>query len=107
MFYFFPNLGSDDKVNGLNKPFRILELQENSPFAPTNIRGYRTTKELRKKDQEWKKYYKQDPQSAQKICDKRFILTAHNWIVTPSDPEFNEVSYKLLKHTVMGNYQKT
>ena len=101
MYYFVPKIAIDDNSN-LFKPFRIIELREDFPFKPKGIPGYSTIKELRKNDKNWKKYHKQDSKSAVKICDNKFIITAHDFVLTPRDEEFNEVSYKLLKHTVIG-----
>lgn len=100
-YYFVPKIGSDNKTHKLLKPFRIVRLPDSFPFKPS--RGYGTIRELRRNDTEWKKYYEADPKSAIKITESKFVLDAEYFVFLPMDDEsFNRVSYKLLKHTVMG-----
>ena len=100
-YYFVPKIGIDDNSN-LFKPFRIVKLHVNFPLQPNGIVGYDSLKELRKNDVKWKEYHENDPKSAVKICQEEFIITAENFVLTPTDKEFQNVSFKLLKHTVMG-----
>jgi hypothetical protein len=100
-YYFIPNIFIDDQSN-LFKPFRIVKLNVNFPVQPNGITGYNSLKELRRNDNNWKSYHEKDPKSAVKICQEEFLITAKDFILTPSDAEFNKVSFKLLKHNLMG-----
>jgi hypothetical protein len=100
-YYFVPKLDVDDNSN-LFKPYRVLKLHVNFPIQPNKLTGYDSLKDLRKKDANWKAYYAEDSKSAVKVCQEKFIVSAKNFIITPSDKEFKYVSFKLLKHTIMG-----
>lgn len=100
MYYCLPDIATDEK-NNLKKPYRILKIPNNFPFKP-NINGYSSLKDLRSNDLNWKKYNLQDSKSANKICENRHVLNVKNFVLTNSDNEFDKVSFKILKHTVMG-----
>lgn len=101
MYYFIPKIAVDDNSN-LFKPFRIVKLHKEFPLRFKGIQGFTSVKELRRKDINWKKYHEVDPKSAEKITKYQFIVTAENFVITPTDQEFEKVSFKLLKHTVLG-----
>ncbi|MEQ8472327.1 MAG: EndoU domain-containing protein [Marinoscillum sp.] len=105
-YYCVTGLGDDSKTHRLPKPFRIYFVEDSHPFVPSQLTGYSTIEELRKKDPIWRKYHEKDPQSATKICKPEFILSSKYFVLTPYDEEFSKVSYKLLKHTIMGELQK-
>lgn len=107
MFYCVQGLGNDDKHYKLNKPYRILESDSEHIFRPNGCQGHSTIKELRSSCSIWKEYNKMDSISAQKICENRFILPKGRYeIFVPMDKEFNKVSYKIIKHTIMGELGK-
>jgi|SRR5690554_3386595 len=107
MFFCVKGIGSDDKHRRINKPYRILESDTEQLFRPNDCKGHKTVKELRSECKIWKEYHQTDPKSAQKICEEKFILPkAKHTIVVPMSEEFNKVSYKLIKHTIMGELKK-
>ncbi|NME66598.1 EndoU domain-containing protein [Flammeovirga aprica] len=108
-YYCVEGIGSDNKNEHISKPYRIIFLDSNFPFTSSIVkgaRGYNTLKELRKHDETWINYSQIDRKSAMKICEKKFIFYSRHFVITPSDEEFNEVSYKLLKHTIFGELKK-
>lgn len=99
-YYCLPGIMVDDNSN-LNKPLRIVKLDVNSLFKPNRI-GYNSLMELKKNDSSWRDYYVNDPKSAAKICEEKFIITIAGFVLTPMEEEFQKVSFKLLKHTISG-----
>lgn len=111
-YYMLPNIHVDDKSN-FSKPYRIVTFPKDFPFEISkiksfeNFRGYESLKELKKNDKNWIKYNEIDSGSARKICDKRFIINSSNKIILfPTNKEFDEVSYKIVKHSLFGELKK-
>jgi hypothetical protein len=69
---------------------------------------YRTIKELRKKSPRFKKLQRANPQRAQKICDKKFIINvADKTLVKESiDEQLKGKLYHMLDHIVSGKISK-
>lgn len=97
-----PDIGIDDGSN-FNRPWRILEIPNDSPTIPLGTVGYETLNELKENDINWHNYRTNDSKSAYKICEDRFIIKTTNKVIfLPNDYEFREDSFKILKHTVFG-----
>lgn len=105
-YYCLPDIAVDDKRNNLTTEFRICKFPENSSLVPIGFVGFETLEELKKKDSVWRNYYNKNSKSAEKICQKQFIVEPVKAIVFPSYDEFSKVSYKLIKHTVFGELNK-
>jgi hypothetical protein len=94
--------GKDDK---LRKPYKVIRI-------PVDFRNrfkgefFLSLRSLRRNSLIWKQYHKLDPKSAEKITKKEFIETIKEIIITPSNIEFDEVSYKILKHSLSGELKK-
>ncbi len=108
MLFCVKGLEDDNKQFSINKPIRVLESDNPLSYIDgQECKGHKNIEELRKNCPIWKSYYKEDPLSAQKICEKKFILKKPaQIIITPMDEEFNNVSYKLVKHTIFGELNK-
>jgi len=108
MLFCVKGLGSDNKQFKINKPYSIFESDSSiSHMVGQECKGHKNIKELRGNCPIWKEYHKQDPDSAHKICEDKFILNkAVHTVFVPMDEEFNKVSYKLIKHTIFGELNK-
>lgn len=108
MLFCVKGIGCDDKHNNLNKPFRILETDSHSVISLLHPKchGHKTIEDLRKECAIWRRYFGKDPDSARKICEQRFILQVKDFVLMPICNGYDELSCKILKHTVFGELKK-
>jgi len=105
-YYLIPKLGCLDPDKNLPYEYRIAEIPVDFPFVPSNIKGHNSLRHLRKYDEIWKAFDSVNHKAAIKICDKKFILDANDFILFPSDENFNKYSYTVLMHSIFGEFDK-
>ena len=105
LFYLCEGIASSNPEQNLKSKLRIMAVPENFPHKPNGI-GHKSLRHLRKYETRWKELNSKSSKIANKICEHRFILWEHDFVLTPTNDKFNEYSYDLLNHTVHGDFDK-
>ena len=101
-YYIVNNVGS--KINDLPAGPRIFHMQFVVEFKEGDG-PFNSIKELRKNSTLFKKLQRENPQRAQKIYEKRFIIKAIDFVLASDSIEndLNGYTYKILDHILSGD----
>jgi hypothetical protein len=110
-YYIVDNVGSPGG-NDLPIGTRIFKITDKYPSLKFQFKTgdgpYRTIKELRKESTRFKKLQRDNPQRAQKIYDKKFIINVADKIIVPEsiDEQLKGKLAHMLNHVVSGKITK-
>ncbi len=103
-YYVVENWASANPEKNCNSKIRIAEIPNDFPFFLNNKLGHNSIRHLRRHDPIWNEFNSKSRKVADKICEEKFILNCHDFILTPNNEKFNEYSFDLLQHTIHGKY---
>jgi hypothetical protein len=104
-YYIVENVRSSNKQLNLPYKYTIERIPIDCPFQLAS-HPFTSLKQLKRYSKIYNDFKLVNPKGAKKICEDRFIHKLANIVLTPSDPDFNNYSWDLLRHTVHGKIEK-
>lgn len=103
-YYLVEGIASADPEKNLKSRLRIIAIPDHQPFFPKGCIPHESLRHIRKYEKRWQQLKRVSSKTADKICEKRFVLDFANFITTPCNDVFDQYSFDLLKHTIQGDY---